>query len=468
VVVAGLTALDWYVLVRHELLLFAATFFLIGSIDELAVDGAYLWLRMTGRARTPLVDEAELAGRPLAGRCAVFVPAWQEHQVIAAMIDYALGAWDHDELRLYVGCYRGDTATLSEAMRGGAGDPRLRIVVHDAAGPTCKADCLNRLYQALQDDELREGAPARMVVLHDAEDMIDPAALSLLDAAIERWDFVQLPVLALPHPGSPLVSGHYTDEFCEAHGRSMVVRSALGQGLPGAGVGCAIARPWLARLDRARSGAGPFAVGALTEDYELGLQLAALGARSRFLRARTTQGRLIATRAFFPTTMASAVRQKTRWLHGIALQGWDRLGWPRSTAGLWMQLRDRRGPLAALLLALAYVLVVVSGVELALSSAGVMTPAPPSPTLQTLLWINLGALLWRLAARAVFTTREFGLAQGLLAIPRVIVSNTVAIVAARRALVAYCRSLRGAPPAWDKTEHADHPALRLRPALGGA
>ena len=49
--------------------------------------------------------------------------------------------------------------------------------------------------------------------------------------------------------------------------------------------------------------------------------------------------------------------------------------------------------------------------------------------------------------------------QGLLAIPRVIVSNTVAIVAARRALFAYARSLRGAQIAWDKTEHTSHPAF---------
>ena len=65
----------------------------------------------------------------------------------------------------------------------------------------------------------------------------------------------------------------------------------------------------------------------------------------------------------------------------------------------------------------------------------------------------------RLAARAVFTAREFGVVQGLLAIPRVIVSNTVAIVAARRALFAYARSLRGVQIAWDKTEHTSHPAF---------
>jgi adsorption protein B len=155
-------------------------------------------------------------------------------------------------------------------MQGCRGDRRVRIVIHDAAGPTCKADCLNRLYRALQVDEAREGAAARMVVLHDAEDLIDPAALPLLDAAVTHADFVQLPVLALPQAASPLVSGHYADEFAEAHAKAMVVRSALGQGIPGAGVGCAIARSMLDKLDRKRGGAGPFAAGSLTKDYELG------------------------------------------------------------------------------------------------------------------------------------------------------------------------------------------------------
>lgn len=456
---AQLTAGEWFVLARHELLLFAATFFLIGALDELAVDLTYVWLRLTGRAHTPRIDGAELTARPLSGRSAVFIPAWREHQVLAATVKHLLHAWPQGALRLYVGCYREDLATLAAAMRGSDGDSRVRIVIHDTPGPSCKADCLNRLYRALCDDEAREGMATRMVVLHDAEDMVDAAALALLDAALEHADFVQLPVLALPQASSPLVAGHYADEFAEAHAKTMVVRSALGQGIPGAGVGCAIAREWLDRLDARRSYAGPFATGALTEDYELGLQSASLGARGAFLRVRTTGGRLIATRAHFPTAMRAAIRQKTRWIHGIALQGWDRLGWRGSTAALWMQLRDRRGPFAAVLLAIAYFLLVIAGIDLVLRQIGWSASPPLSPGMQTLLWLNLMALAWRLTARATFTAREFGIAQGLLAIPRVIVSNTVAIVATRRALFAYARSLRGVRVTWDKTEHTSHPAL---------
>jgi adsorption protein B len=456
---AGFTAGDWFMLVRHEAVLFVATFFLIGALDEIAVDLTYLWMRATGRARTPRIDDAALLGTPLAGHCAVFIPAWREDGVIGATVAHALAVWPQPELRLYVGCYRNDPATLVAAMKGGGGDRRLRIVVHDAVGPTCKADCLNRLYGALREDEVRQGFTARMVVLHDAEDMVDPAALPLLDNALYHADFAQLPVIALAQPGSRWIAGHYSDEFAEAHAKAMVVRSSLGAGIPGAGVGCAIARECLDRLNRQNRSTGPFAVGSLTEDYELGLQVAALGARARFLRVRSEDGRLIGTRAYFPSELKAAVRQKARWIHGIALQSWDRLGWRGTPVALWMQLRDRRGPLAALLLATAYLLVCVAALEFALHWTGLAEPAPLSAGLLALLWANFAALIWRVGARVAFTAREFGLAEGLRAAPRIVVSNTIAIIAGRRAFMAYARSLRGAITAWDKTEHRQHPAL---------
>lgn len=456
----GLTFGDAFALARHELWLFAACFFLIGAFDELVVDLSYFWLRLTGRARTPRVDASHVEGVSLSGPCAVFIPAWQEHRVIAATIRHALTVWPQDGWRLYVGCYENDTATLEAAISGADGDPRVRLVLLDRAGPSCKADCLNRLFRALKEDETRSGATSRMVVLHDAEDLVDPAALSLLDQAIDHSDFVQLPVIALPQHGSPLIAGHYSDEFAEAHARAMVVRSALGQGIPGAGVGCAISRKWLDRLDARRAGTGPFATGALTEDYELGLSLAAMGARSRFLRVRTLDGRLIATRAFFPTTIRAAIRQKARWVHGIAFQGWDRLGWASSPPAIWMQLRDRRGPLAALLLALAYSLIVFEGVALVLRQFALVEEVQMSPTLAWLVWVNACMLGWRLVLRAIFTAREHGMREGLLAIPRIVISNTVAIVAARRALAAYVRSLVGGNAVvWEKTEHSHHPAI---------
>lgn len=455
--IGGFTLAEWLVLVEHELLLFAGILFFLGAIDELAVDLAWLWLRLTGRGRS---QPADIAGdEPLRGPASVFIPAWCEAEVIGATIGHALAAWPQADLRLYAGCYRNDSET-AEAIRAAArGDPRLRLVIHGRDGPSTKADCLNRLYSAMREDERRSDAPSRMVVLHDAEDMVDPAALALLDRAIGEAEFVQLPVLPVPVRGARWVSGHYCEEFAEAHGKAMVVREALRAGIPSAGVGCAIARDSLEQLACRRGAEGPFATECLTEDYELGLGIAALGGRQRFLRRRAADGRLIATRACFPARLEHAVRQKTRWIHGIAFQGWDRLGWSARPSELWMRLRDRRGPLTAVVLAVAYLLVILAGLAWALAGAGHGAELRLSPLLVALLWANLASFVWRAGWRFAFTAREYGWGEGLFAVLRIPLANVIAIMAGHRALVAYARTLAGQRIRWDKTDHHAHPAL---------
>lgn len=445
-------------LVEHELLLFAGLFFLIGAIDELAVDLIWLWLRLTRRADTPTVA-AETVHRPLEGPAAVFIAAWREEAVIGATIRHALKAWPHDGLRLYIGCYPNDPATADAARAAAAGDPRVQVVIHWRDGPTTKADCLNRLYRALEDDERDSGAAARMIVMHDAEDMVDPAALSLLDRHIGDADLVQLPVLPHPLAQSRWIASHYCEEFAESHGKGMVVRDALRAGLPTAGVGCAIARHALVTLDNRSDGEGPFAAECLTEDYELGLGVSDLGGRARFIRCRWPDGRLIATRACFPARLDWAVRQKTRWVHGIAFQSWDRLGWSLRPADLWMRLRDRRGPLTALVLAIAYALLVLVSLGWIGQLAGFGFGAEPSTAVIILLAINFASFVWRAAWRFAFTAREYGTAEGLRAIARIPVTNIIAIMAGRRAFAGYVASLAGQAPRWDKTRHIVHPAI---------
>lgn len=454
----GFTAWQWLVLVQHELLLFAAIFFLIGAIDDFAVDLVWLGLRLMGRARDQRLPAEVEREHALAGPAAVFIPAWDEQAVIGATIRHMLTVWPAPDLRIYLGCYINDMATLEAACAAAQGDPRLRIVIHDRPGPTTKADCLNRLYRALAVDEVRQGAPFRMVLLHDAEDMVDPAALTLLDRVIDAAELVQLPVVPLPQRRSRWIGSHYCEEFAEQHGKALVVRDAIGAGVPLAGVGCAIARHALEAVPRAAGADGPFSADCLTEDYELGLTIAQLGGRSRFLRARTSNGRLVATRAYFPARLAAAVRQKTRWIHGIAFQGWDRLGWRAHAGDLWMRLRDRRGPFTALVLAVAYLLLVLSGLAWGVSLIAPVEPPRISPVLEAVLLLNLASLAWRVAMRFAFTAGEHGLVEAFRAVLRIPVTNIIAIMAGRRALMAYIRTLGGQRPLWDKTEHQHHPA----------
>ena len=461
------------VLLQHELLLFAGAFFLIGALDDLAVDALWLWLRARGRAVTPRRSRAMLRHRRLSGPVAVVVPAWQESAVIGRTIRHLLETWPQAELRLYVGCYRNDPATLGAAIAAARGDPRLRVVIHGQDGPTTKADCLNRLYAAAALDEARSGQRFAMLVFHDAEDMVDAGALGLLDETIAGGaDFVQLPVEPLvPRQRgfwARQIGSHYCEEFAEAHGKAMVVRDALGGGLPGAGVGCAVSRravDWLAaRHEDASAGAVaaggglPFASDSLTEDYELGLTIAAAGGHCRFVRARGEDGRLIATRAFFPHSFDTVVRQKSRWVLGIALQGWDRVGWAGGISTFWMLARDRRGPLTALVLLTGYALVLLTGAMGLMIALGFAEPPRLTPLLAAVLGANAATFAWRVAMRFAFTTREYGLAEGLWSVVRLPLANVIAIIAGRRAVMAYVRALGGRAAAWDKTEHDAHPA----------
>ncbi len=288
-------------------------------------------------------------------------------------------------------------------------------------------------------------------MLHDAEDLVHPLELKLFDRLVERAALVQLPVLPLPDPQSRWISGHYADEFAESHVKELVVREAVGAAIPLAGVGCAIERGALDRLAVAHGGL-PFAAISLTEDYELGLRLGALGLRTLFVRIPASPGSraVVATRGHFPADLGAAVRQKARWIGGIALSGWDRLGWSGGIGERWMRMRDRRGPLAALLLVAGYAALFL-WFQISLAGAlGAPIAFRASPLLAGLLTINAWLLGWRLVMRFAFTTAAYGFGEGLRSLPRLVVGNFIALLAAKRALALH---ENGGPRSWDKTRH---------------
>ncbi len=237
------------------------------------------------------------------------------------MLRAALNRIDHDDFRIYVGTYANDARTIAAVAEVACEDRRIRLVKGGVHGPTTKGECLNRIWAALEADEIAEDIRYKAIVIHDAEDLIHSAELRLFDRMIEHFDLVQLPVLPLINPKSRWVAGHYCDEFAEAHGRQLVVREALGAGVPSAGVGCAIGRGAMDRM--AELGGGrPFDEDCLTEDYEIGLRLAQLGHRGAFVSLPVSPGSLpVSVRAHFPHTLDAAVRQKTRWMIGIGACG---------------------------------------------------------------------------------------------------------------------------------------------------
>ena len=448
----------------RELALFAAAGFLVGGLDDLLVDGIWigraLWRRLVLHRRHPRIDAAQLAPPGHPGRLALFVPAWQEAAVIGAMVETALARLRHPDWRLYVGCYPNDPGTAAAIAHAANGDPHVRIVVGDKPGPTTKAGCLNWIWQAMLADEAVSGVPVKAVVLHDAEDIVHADELALFDALIERAAMVQIPVHVVPVHGhgrwAELVSGHYCGEFAEAHGKQVVVREAVGAAVPSAGVGCAIARPVLAAMAQGRD--GPFDPDSLTEDYELGLRIGAMGGRGIFVRLPAIDGHgLVAVRACFPHTMWGSVKQKSRWITGISLAGWDRLGWRGGLAERWMRLRDRRALLAATVLAAAYAALAAWGLGSAMALLAGRPVAVSIP--QPLVTANLALLGWRVAMRAAFTARAHNWRMAMLTPVHMVIGNIVAILAARRALLLYAGLVHHGRLRWDKTAHV-FPATR--------
>ena len=375
--------------VAAELALFAGAGFLLFGFNDLLVDCIY-FARRARRAATVYTRHrpayaSYFVFNPDPGFIAILVPAWDESAVIASMLKATLDRLDYDDYRIFVGHYRNDPATA--AAIASVADPRIQQVQVEADGPTTKADCLNHLYDALIAYELDTGRSAKAVVLHDAEDVVHRYELRIFDGLIDRAAVIQLPVLPIPDPQSRWVSGHYCDEFAEAHMKELVVREAVGAAIPLAGVGCAIARRPLAQLAALQEGK-PFSGTSMTEDYEVGLRIGALGLRTMFVRipAQPSERGVVSTRGHFPATVGAAVRQKARWLGGLA----EALGAP--------------------------------------------IKARINPALETVLMINAFLLAWRVLMRVCFTTSAYGLAEGLRSIPRLIVGNVIAMLAAARAV----------------------------------
>ena len=443
--------------VQYELVLLAAVGIALLGTEDVAFD--LLWLM---RRRPP----APPAPMPIVGPIAVFVPAWRESAVLAGTIAAMLDAWQDEDVRIYVGCYPNDAATLFAISPAVAAHPRLRLVIGERAGPTSKADNLNSIWRAMGADERAERAEFAAVVLHDAEDHVHGEEIALFRRTLPGRAMVQIPVEPIIEDG--LIAAHYADEFAEAHGKELPLRAALRAGLPAAGTGCAFSRRALVLLALERA-EGPFQADSLTEDYEVGIMLGAAGAWCHFVEARGLDGRRIAVRSAFPETLEACVRQKSRWVAGIAFAGWDRLSWsglaptqngtavPRSLIGAallrWMLWRDRRAPLAACVILAAYLAMVLTGIDAAGALVGWWQAMPVEGALAVVLMVNAMVMAWRLGMRMVFSASVYGWRQGLLAVPRAFVGNVIHILAARRAFAIYMRQLHTRELVWDKTDH---------------
>lgn len=485
----GALAIGLLLLATKGLLIAVAVIFLVSGLDDLVIDLTYaarsLWRRWFVMPRCqPLTVERlrSLPEQPVA----ILVPAWDESAVIRQMLTNLIARLEYRNLHVFVGTYPNDLATIREveAVRLGQANVHRVCTPHD--GPTCKADCLNWVYQGIRLFEREHGVRFEIFVMQDCEDVVHPLAYRLLNLLIPRKDMVQLPVLSLPRPWWAFTAGHYIDEFAQLHYKDLVVREALDRRVPAAGVGCAFSRRAFEALAAERDNA-LFNTDSLTEDYDLGLRLRDLGLKQVFVKFFVTRehlgrhwltGRpcvrrereLVAVREYFPDNFGAAVRQKSRWVLGIALQGWAHLGWMSGWSTRYMLWRDRKALVTNLVNLLGYVVVMV--VSLHWLAAWLMPDTWRFPALVEsgswlyyLLLANAALLLLRLVQRAYCVWRLHGALQALLSVPRVVWGNLINFLATVRAVRRYLHALKtGERITWDKTQHQFPSEAALRGA----
>jgi bacteriophage N4 adsorption protein B len=107
---------------REELLLFGGFWFLVGGVDDLVVDliwsGRAGWRWLTRYRHTPAMRAAQLPSPLTNGPLAIFIPIWQEADVIGRMLLNCIDSWQQSETthRIYVGCYANDPASINAVI----------------------------------------------------------------------------------------------------------------------------------------------------------------------------------------------------------------------------------------------------------------------------------------------------------------------------------------------------------------
>ncbi|UKE46632.1 glycosyl transferase family protein [Xanthomonas cerealis] len=466
-----------------------AVVILISSLDDLFID-AWYWVRELWRSAIvkqrseyrPLTQQ-DLQQRP-EQTLAIMVPAWAEFDVIGQMVENMIDVLDYHDYMVFVGTYPNDAQTIAEVERMRRRYKRMRRIEVPHDGPTSKADCLNWLVLAIFEYEKQNDITFAGVVLHDSEDVLHPMELRFFNYLLPRKDMIQLPVTSLDREWYELVAGVYMDEFAEWHAKDLVVRESVSGMVPSAGVGTCFSRKALLALSQA-SDNQPFNPDSLTEDYDVGARLAAMGMHSIFARfpvqfrvrrpswfgwgpvRERTLHMALCVREYFPDNFRASYRQKARWVLGIGLQSWETLGWRGSLATKYLLARDRKGIVTSFVSVFAYLIFLQLLLFWLLKVAG--TWATQFPTIfQSGTWqmnvalLTTAALAMRVAQRFYFVNRLYGWEHALMSIPRMVVGNMINFMATARAWRLYLLHLLfGKRMVWDKTMHDFPSAAQL-------
>src|SRR5581483_4401595 len=142
----------------------------------------------------------------------------------------------------------------------------------------------------------------------------------------------------------------------------------------------------------------------------------------------------------------AALRQRTRWVMGITLQGWQRFGWGRNPAETYWLWRDRKGLIASPLGLAANVLFVYG------AATGIWMRATPLASRIVITTAAIAAI--RLAVRMGCSAQVYGFAFALGVPIRAVCANVLNASATVRAVFRYSLArARHRPLMCLKTQH---------------
>lgn len=475
--------LSLYLYTLKYIVIVVAIFITFSGLDDLLIDVVYwvrwLWRRFTIYKRHPRAGQALLLSIP-EKPLAIMIPAWHETGVIGSMADTAARTLDYENYHIFVGTYPNDPDTQRDVDEVCALFPNVHKVVCARPGPTSKADCLNNVLDAITQFEKRANLKFAGFILHDAEDVVSPMELRLFNYLVDRKDLIQVPVYPFERKWYDFVGMHYIDEFTELHAKDVPIREAVVGQVPSAGVGTCFSRRAIELLLVDGDGIA-FDTQSLTEDYDIGFRLKEHGLEEIFVRFPAPEqtknewkktekfgqsfreSNVICVREFFPNKIETAVRQKSRWIIGIVFQGYVTHGWTSNWRLNYFLWRDRKGVFTnffsfganLLLFQLMLVLLYESFWPNAYRFLSVFEE---SELLVTLLWVNVILMSNRILQRTIFVTQYYGLFQGLLSLPRMLLGNFINFLANWRAIKQVIQQGNPRRVAWDKTTH-DFPSL---------
>jgi adsorption protein B len=445
-----------------------ATALVLSGADDLVPSLICLWHKLRyGRlsGSRPAKDSSAKTKPIPERRIAIFVPCWKESAVIGNMVRHNLAAVRYRNYDFFLGVYPNDQATVAVVRQLVVAFSNVHMAECPHPGPTSKADCLNWVYRRMESYETERGFRFDTVVLHDAEDLIHPEALSVINRERVLNAMVQVPVLPLPTPLSDLTHGVYCDDFAEYQIVDMRARQLCRSFIPSNGVGTGFARHLLEQLGRERGGL-VFDPASLTEDYEIGVYIYHAGYSQVFAPLRKGANDYIATREYFPRRVHSAIRQRTRWVTGIGLQSWARDGWRGSLLCKYWFWRDRKGLLAnpvSLLTNMLFVAGLADWLQASLQHRPWLF-AVANPHVVALCWLTSAMQCVRLSMRMFYTGKLYGPVFALGAPVRQFHANYINCMASLRAVWQYAQARRNNRPlAWAKTEHAYPVNANLQP-----